>query len=264
MKQEIAIEKISESLIADPLVRAIFLKGSMGRNEHDEFSDIDLYCLVDKENRDLFLHNRIKHLKAYKPIIFQDSVYIIAPQIIAVYEDLLHIDLFTVTSEDFPAKDYFKVLYDPENLLKSYIHTQGLAISLEQYRDDVIDTAWFLFQYKKSEDRGNHIWSVRMLSNVMEHLSRVLLYKYKPSRAQLGLKTLHTSLPASVKLQVEEIFNHITVHHHSMAALLISKLIAEEYDWMMDELPDSDRSQIEPLMNRMLTYHLKKKKLHPN
>jgi len=262
LKQELAVEKISQSLRTDPLVRAIFLKGSMGRNEHDQFSDVDLYCLVNRENQELFLQNRVKHLEAYRPIIFQDSIHIIAPQIIAVYDDLLHIDLFTVTLEDFPKKDFFKIIDDPDNLLESLTQTQGLTISYEQYRDDVIDTAWFLFQYKKSADRGNHIWSVRMLTNVIEHLSRVLLYKYKPARAQLGIKALHSSLPTSIKLRIEEILNHVTVQHHPNAVILLCELLEKEYDFIMDSL--QDKSIAEPLMNHMITYYITKKKLYPN
>ena len=254
--QEIALEKICSSLKGDPLVKSIFLKGSMGRNEHDLHSDIDLYCLMNKEHEALFLKNRVKHLEAYKPIIFQDSIYIVAPQIIAVYEDLLHIDLFTVTVDSFPEKDFFKVLYDPDNLLAHFMKTQGLSISDKQYIDDVTDTAWFLFQYKKSQGRGNHIWSVRMLSNVMEHLARVLLYKYNPDRALLGLKTLQKSLPISLLKRVEEIFDTLTVSEHPKAAYSICKLITEEYDWIMKRLPD--QNQIEPLMKKMLSFHLNK------
>ena len=55
LPQELAVEKICSSLKNDPHVQAIFLKGSMGRNEHDEFSDIDLYCLVNKEDEEQFL-----------------------------------------------------------------------------------------------------------------------------------------------------------------------------------------------------------------
>ncbi|MYL61437.1 nucleotidyltransferase domain-containing protein, partial [Virgibacillus halodenitrificans] len=101
MLQEDAVEKITESLKADPLVKAVFLKGSMGRAEHDEHSDIDLYCLVDQKDEALFLEKRLMYLKAYQDILFWDDIFIIAPQIIAVYNNLLHLDLFTVTEQSF-------------------------------------------------------------------------------------------------------------------------------------------------------------------
>ena len=252
--QETAVEKICASLQQDPFVKAVFLKGSMGRNEHDEHSDVDLYCLVDKEDEEQFLLKRIEHLEAYRSIIFQDDIFIIAPQIIAVYDDLLHIDLFTVTLENFTEKDYFKVLYDPHHLLDNFSETQGLELSEAEYRDAVIDVAWFLFQYKKAAARGNDIWATRMLTNVMEHLARVLLHRYAPNRAQLGLKTISHSLPAAVLTVVEEISKDITPRGHRIAAFRICRLALDESDWIKENLKDG--TQAELLLEKMIAFQL--------
>ncbi|WP_239457229.1 hypothetical protein [Planococcus versutus] len=66
-QQELAVGKICASLKKDNLVKAIFLKGSMGRDEHDD-------------------------------------IHIIAPQIIVVFDNLLHLDLFTVMEQNFTEK----------------------------------------------------------------------------------------------------------------------------------------------------------------
>lgn len=215
LTQEAAVEKITASLRQSPYVRSIFLKGSMARNEHDEYSDIDLYCLVEKEQEEAFLAERLSHLQAYRPVLFQDDIFIIAPQLIAVFDDLLHIDLFTVTAESFTAKDFFKVVYDPENLLEQFTESQSLEITPAEYKDHVIDVAWFLFQYRKAGARGNGVWAVKMLSHVLEHLARVLLYRYAPERAQLGLKTVSRSLPAAVFSEIEQISSKMIPADHA-------------------------------------------------
>ena len=51
---EDAIAAISNSLQQDKRVQSIFLKGSIGRCEQDEFSDIDMYCLVNEEDVEEF------------------------------------------------------------------------------------------------------------------------------------------------------------------------------------------------------------------
>lgn len=252
LQQELAVERICSSLKKDKLVKAIFLKGSMGRGEHDEYSDIDLYCLVDEVDEELFLEKRLKHIKAYRDIIFYDPIYIIAPQMIAVFDNLLHIDLFTVTKENFNEKDYFKVLHDPSNILDDFVETQSLEISQSEFSDSVTDIAWFLFQYKKAIERGNDIWAVRMLTNVMEHLARVLLYKYCPGRAQLGLKTLSHSLPKDILMEVEGIFEQITPINHKGASSKIRRLLEKDYEWMLSSV--SDRSVIEIFLKEMITY----------
>ncbi len=248
--QEIATEKITASLIESPYVRAIFLKGSMGRNEHDEHSDIDLYCLVNQEHEELFLSERIRHLQTYRPVLFQDDIFIIAPQLIAVFDDLLHIDLFTVTVESFTSKDYFKVLYDPQNPLDQFTESQNLKLSEEEFREHVIDVAWFLFQYRKAGARGNGVWAVKMLSHVLEHLARVLLHRYAPDRAQLGLKTISRSLPATVFTEIEKISSLMTPADHVNAALHIKHLLARELDWIDARVLDRDKAM--PLMQKMI------------
>lgn len=71
----------------------------MGRGEHDAFSDVDLYVLVREEEKVAFLEDRLKHLQAYREIVFHEDIFIIAPQIIAVYDNLLHVDFYTVTEK---------------------------------------------------------------------------------------------------------------------------------------------------------------------
>lgn len=249
--QEMAVEKITASLRQSPYIRALFLKGSMGRNEQDEHSDIDLYCLVDKEQEDLFLNERITHLQSYRPVLFQDDIFIIAPQLIAVFDNLLHIDLFTVTVESFTPKDYFKVLYDPENLLEQFTESQHLELSKEEYKDAVIDVAWFLFQYRKAAARGNGVWAVKMLSYVLEHLARVLLHRYAPDRAQLGLKTASRSLPAAVFSEIENISSLMTPAAHAQAASRIRSLLKKEYSWMEKHLSVSGNDGL-PLLKKMI------------
>lgn len=205
-----AVEVIVNSLKLDKKVQAIFIKGSIGRGEQDEHSDIDLYCLVNEEDKEEFLEGRLQHLQSYNQLLFHDDIYIVAPQILAVYENLVHIDLFTVTEHTYIEKDFMKVLYDPNYKLEKYKQTQNLKLSDQEFQDAVDDVAWFLFQYKKSSARGNDIWSVSMLHHVMTHLSRILLYHYNFDIAQLGLKTLEISLPEGIVLQIKLIYENIT------------------------------------------------------
>ncbi|MFS0690157.1 nucleotidyltransferase domain-containing protein [Sporosarcina sp. 179-K 8C2 HS] len=250
LPQELAVEKITASLEKDPLVQAVFLKGSMGRGEHDEHSDVDLYCFVNEEGKKKFLANRVEHLRAYRDIILMDDIFIVAPQIIAVFDDLLHIDLFTVTKESFVGGDHFKVLYDPNRLMDEFVETQGLTLSENEYRDNVMDVGWFLYQYSQSAARGNDIWSVRMLTNVVYHLGRVLLHRYAPERAKLGLKTIENSLPDSVVSELTKILEFITPEKHAKAVVLISRLLDREYEWI--RLQWSEESQQMRFVRRMI------------
>jgi predicted nucleotidyltransferase len=245
-----ALEVLSNSLKQDKRVQAIFVKGSVGRGEQDEQSDLDLYCLVEEKDLDGFLQSRVHHLEAYGKLLFHDDIFIVAPQILAVYENMLHVDLFTVTEKTFIKKYYFKVLYDPDHLLEIFKNTQSLRLAADEFQDAVDDIAWFLFQYKKSTARGNDLWSVNMLNNVMSHLSRVLLHRYNPERAQLGLKTLEASLPDEVRKNISRIQENITPLKHQTAAVLLRDLLNQEAEWILNEVANPDK--IKPLWNRVL------------
>ncbi|MDL4843064.1 nucleotidyltransferase domain-containing protein [Aquibacillus rhizosphaerae] len=252
MKQEDALDKIVSSLKKDKLVKSLFLKGSMGRDEHDENSDIDLYCLIDDKDKSQFLEHRLGHLQAYRQLLFYDDIFIIAPQIIAVYDNLLHIDLFTVTEETFLEKDYFKVLYDPDKRLDKYRETQNLTLSKEEFQDDVNDVAWFLFRYHKAVSRGNDIWAVVMLNHAMTHLARVLLHRYKPNRAQLGLKIIEDSLTKRLSVEVRKVFECLTPTNHTQSVQIIREIVSSEMDWIVTNLAVVENTK--PFLEKVITF----------
>lgn len=254
---EDAVVAISNSLKQDKRVQSIFLKGSIGRGEQDEYSDLDMYCLVNEEDVEEFNQSRIQHLESYNQLLFYDDIFIVAPQILAVYENLVHVDLFTVTESTYIEKDFLKVLYDPYNKLDKLTQYQNLKLSKVEFQDDVDDIAWFLFQYKKSSARGNDIWSVNMLHQVMTHLSRVLLHKYNPDRAQLGMKTIETSLPNEAVNLTKLVYENITPQKHKQAVKLICEILSNETQWIFTEV--ANPGKIKPLWDRMITsFHLNK------
>jgi len=138
MHQLHAIEQLVTRFKQDPAVEAIFLKGSFGRGEEDVYSDIDLYCLVSEERMAKFLTRRLTHLSVYRPIIWKDDLFIVAPQLIVVYDDLLHVDLFTVTRESLNHSDTIRVLYDPKRQLDAYVETSSLALGTQEAADEAI------------------------------------------------------------------------------------------------------------------------------
>lgn len=251
MRQEMAVEKVLESLKKDPSVRSVFLKGSMGRKEHDEHSDIDLYCLVEEGEEEEFLTRRLDHLRAYKDLLYHDDIFIIAPQIIAIYEDWLHIDLFTVTEKTLQEKDFFTVLYDPDHLMGKYESTQNLLLSKEQFRDHVLDAAWFLFQHQKAAARGNHTWAVEMLRHCMRSVTIILLARYAKERAVLGLKTIHRDLPQELQDRVVGIYEEMTPSRHEKAVREIASLLESEFEWIRKELGE-DEGRVGSFMGLMI------------
>lgn len=251
MKQEDAVKTISKSLMKNKCIKAIFLKGSMGRGEYDEYSDVDIYCLVDEKDEELFLTQRLSHLESYRKILFYEDFFIIAPQIIAVFDNLLHVDLFTVTEKNFKEKDFFQVLYDPEGRLIRFKSTQNLRLSIEEFSSCAYDVAWYLFQYNKANQRRNDLWAVEMLQYVMVNLSKVLLHRYTPDKAQLGLKSLESCLPSIQLDKVKTIFMYITPNSHKKSVHSLINLLRNEISWIESNM--EKQFQAGPFIRMMMS-----------
>lgn len=222
MRQQDAIATLTDSLISDTDVQAIFLKGSFGRGEADEHSDVDLYVMVAPDSLNEFLPRRRDHLATYRPILLEDEIDIVAPQLIIVYDDFLHLDFFTVTADTLNHQDTITVLYDPEHRLQH--HPSSLTLSVEDLSGHVFDAIWFFFQYTKARDRGNDVWAVEMLRQGMSHFAYALAAHYEPERAALGLK----DVAARQRIEIQTFYEALTPDYHATAARwYISHLEAE-------------------------------------
>jgi len=250
MHQLHAIEQLVARLRQDPAVEAIFLKGSFGRGEEDVYSDIELYCLVSEERMAKFLPRRLTHLSVYRPIIWKDDIFIVAPQLIVVYDDLLHVDLFTVTRESLNHSDTIRVLYDPKGQLETYVDTSSLALGTQEAADEAIDSVWFLFQYQKAAGRGNALWAVEMLRSALIKFAKVLLHRYVPDRAQLGLKTVADYLPETPRIRLEAIYGVLVPDTHMEAARLYREFLLAERSHLQQMLIDQPETL--QLLDRLL------------
>lgn len=223
MKQQEAIQIITERLKQDEAVQAIFMKGSFGRGEADDHSDIDLYAMVHYDQEESFLSRRLDHLRAYRPVLLKDDIFIVAPQLIVVFDDFLHMDLFTVTKDTLNHQDSMQILYDPHHLLTA--HESSLQIEEETTSDHAFDTVWFFFQYTKSRNRGNDIWATEMLRQGMVHFAYVLAAHHTPDRASLGLKDVSQRNDINLGFFYEQ----LTPTNHEKAARLYIERLKEEH-----------------------------------
>ncbi|WP_251129490.1 MULTISPECIES: nucleotidyltransferase domain-containing protein [unclassified Exiguobacterium] len=222
VKQQTAIQVITERLKQDEAVQAVFVKGSFGRGEEDEHSDVDLYVMVQPDQEISFLSRRLEHLLAYRPILLKDEIHIVAPQLIVVYDDFLHIDLFTVTKETLNHQDSIHILYDPQHQLVS--HTTSLQLEETSTSDHAFDTVWFFFQYTKSRNRGNGIWATEMLRQGMVHFAYVLATHHTPERASLGLK----DVAQRQTIDLHSFYDQLTPASHEKAARMYIERLKEE------------------------------------
>lgn len=205
MKQWQAIQAVTERAKPCPEVKGIFIKGSLAKGQGDEWSDVDLYCLVDQAGLAGFLPQRLDLLKAYRPLIYTSESDFVGPQVVAVYEDGLHFDLYTVTPETFPLVGSFKALYDPIGLLAQWEgKTRDHSIPPEQAIASFKEFSFTLLEFHAAWMRQDLVWATRLASHLAGDLGLLLRYRHDPANAMLGSKRLESYLPPALRAEMRK------------------------------------------------------------
>jgi predicted nucleotidyltransferase len=253
MKRYDAIKIVSDSILKDGLVEALFLKGSIARNEDDYFSDVDMYALVSLEKESSFLDKRIEYLKSYMPLIYWSESNFVGPQIVGVFENALHFDLYTVKIDNFPQTDDIQVIFDKNEILKSYkkkslsINTSDVALEFDEF-------TFSLLELEIAYCRGDIIWAVRLASVLTGHLSLILRYIYDKENSRLGTKRLYKYMPKELMEEYIDILNYLTP---AFMRIGINKLI-NFANCILNKLPNEIQKQINISFFNMMKKRLEK------
>jgi len=207
-RQHEAIEKLVEVLSQDNSVKAIFLKGSIARGQGDHHSDVDMYCIIGENAMGDFLKKRLQYLEAYKPLIYWSESNFVGPQIVGVYDDGLHIDLYSISLDVMKNTDEMKVLYDPDNLLKDYKFVKPEP-SAEEIARVFNGFTFSLLEFEAAYCRKDLLWASRLGSHMLGDLSIILSHLYDHKKPYIGLKHLHLSLEPEMKEKLVEANNLI-------------------------------------------------------
>lgn len=190
-----AINIVSKSIIEDKLCEAVLIKGSIGRGDDDEFSDVDMYAVVKEADMELFLSRRIEYLESYLPLVYTEQVYFVAEQIVAIYDDGLHFDLYTVTESTLPHLDKAKVIYDPAGKFENYV-SEIKETTPDQLCALFHDALYYFVEADGAYNRKNYPWAASILRSSISASAVLLRFLYDKDHAYLGLKKINEIIPA--------------------------------------------------------------------
>lgn len=252
MKRHDAIKKVSQAILDDRLVEALFLKGSIARNEDDDFSDVDMYVVVLPENENAFLKNRIKYMETYMPLIYWSESNFVGPQIVGVYENALHFDLYTVRIDSIPQTDNIKIIYDDNGILDFY-KKEPLNITASDVSLNFNEFTFSLLEFEIAYLRGDLIWSTRLASHLTGHITMILRYIYNEENSQLGAKRIYKYLPKDLNDEFIDILNNLTPNFLRIG---INKLV-EFANKLLNSLPNEIKDNININFFKMMEERLK-------
>lgn len=198
MKQLEAIEIICKTIIEDKLVDAIILKGSIAKNTHDEYSNIDLYLIVERDKMDLVLDKRFEYLESYANILHHFFVFFSCPQMVCVFEDGVRVNLFTTTISNLNNYDSILIIYDPKNLLENY-QKRDFSLSPKEAAEYFNTFNYSLLDFEVAYARKDIAWMFRLANHLFSDLSVILRLVSHPESAKLGIKGLIHVLDSDLK-----------------------------------------------------------------
>lgn len=189
-----AIDIISEKMISGGLCEAILVKGSIGRGDDDAYSDVDMYAVVKEENLYLFLERRISYLESYLPLLYTSHVNFVAEQIVAIFDNGLHFDLYTVTENSLPHRDKAKIIYDPQGKFQTYT-PEFHRLSADDLAEYFNESLYYFIEADGAYSRKNYPWASHIMSNTLSYSAILLRYLYDKDYAYLGLKKINEIIP---------------------------------------------------------------------
>ncbi|SHM66030.1 hypothetical protein SAMN02746066_02788 [Anaerosporobacter mobilis DSM 15930] len=237
MKTYAAIDKIGQAIIVDGLCEAIVLKGSIGRGDDDEYSDVDMYAIVTEENYQAFMERRETYLKSYRDIVFLEENDFGVKQMLAIYDDALHVDLYTTTMEQLDHGNPVKVFYDPKNLFDNYqvVHNMYTKEDLISIFDDSL---YYFVEASSAYARKNYPWTAHILASAIAGCTILLRNRYDKEYAFLGLKKINEILPEDEYALIEAAYANLNQDGFQKANTYILKML----EIILDSMEESERN----------------------
>lgn len=204
-KQKEFIDYFTNRMI-DYGVEAIYLKGSLAREIDDDYSDIDIYCIVTDEKYQQLLNDRSQLLHEFRTVKYESYVNFGHPQVIVIYDNNLHVDFYIATEVKMTGTEMIKSIYDPKEILKNYrkLQREDSTSEIIKHFSEAIYTFHELYIAIK---RNDLLWSSRLASHILTDLSLVMNTMYDPEKPVLHMKGVYHYLPLEVKDMVDEIMN---------------------------------------------------------
>lgn len=109
---------------ADSDVLAIYLGGSLAKNNFDDYSDIDLHVIVKPEKRKEFIENKRNRAEKWGNVLFHEGTHLSSPVVVTHYDCFVKIDSWYHAPEEIAPSIWLKelkVLYDPNDIINPII-----------------------------------------------------------------------------------------------------------------------------------------------
>jgi len=118
--RDLLLKKALDDLSDDPDVLAIYLGGSLAKNNFDFYSDVDLHTIVTPERKKAFVKEKRNRAKKWGDVLFYEDSNPMSPAVVAHYDSFVKVDSWYHSPEEMVSSIWLKdmaVLYDPHHII---------------------------------------------------------------------------------------------------------------------------------------------------
>ncbi|MBA2870290.1 hypothetical protein HNQ85_000548 [Anoxybacillus calidus] len=149
--REALMKAIENDLLNDENVLAVFYGGSIGSENTDLYSDIDLRIVVKEEVFEEYRSNKKQRARKWGNVLFHED-FPWTNYTIAHYDSFIKVDVFYYKLKDIQPSVWLKnikIVYDPEGLMAE-IHekSQGLLYELSPIEFEIWRTKFFAYVHE--------------------------------------------------------------------------------------------------------------------
>lgn len=220
-----AIEAVSGAIIEDEICDAILLKGSFGRGDNDEYSDVDMYVVLNENAVEIFRKKQMEYLNAYMPVVYQAQVNFGIPQTVAIFENGLHFDLYAATREQIGNKDKIRVIYDKNKLFAQYRYTPELVSNQHLARLFNEEILYYFVEADAAYKRRNTPWAAHIMRTALADAAVLLRSLYDRELACLGLKKINEIVPPEQFEWIKAVSENLTENGMLSAGKTLVKIL---------------------------------------
>jgi predicted nucleotidyltransferase len=169
-------DELLESAIADLTkdhnVLAIYLGGSLGKDNFDNYSDIDLHVIVTPNSKKEFIKNKRKRSSNWGEVLFYEESSPASPVVVTHFDCFIKVDSWYKTIDEVIPSIWLKglkPLYDPSNILAPLLN-EASKHTFKPEREDI--SFWknkilaFLHETYRSVMRDEMYYAIANLDRV--------------------------------------------------------------------------------------------------
>lgn len=220
MEQYKIVEAVSEKIISEEKCEAIYLLGEIARQEHDQFSDVDLLVLVALKNYDRFLDERLRYAEEYQPVLFHKYEFRTYPVLLCVYENGHRLNLYAANDQNFIQTGDYYTIYDPKKKLAEY---EKILLNLAAAEIKELLDAFSLRakEYHVAAKRSDDIHAFSLATALFDLFGTLFRIGYDAENAKMGMKNLLKKADYESRKTVREIATFLNLERHADAVRLM-------------------------------------------